>query len=296
MQLPSTKTLRVFQLAARFGSFKTASAHLFLTPSAVSHQIKSLEESLGIALFHRSARQLTLTDAGASYFSEVETLFTHFEKATRQLRIRFGRNVLRLRVAPYFAEEFLLPRIAALHESQPEVDLQIDTNGAGTEIHPRDADVSIVLGTGPWADLDAHPLFRQTYVPACAPALLASNSTGAVELLGRYTLLVHEAHKDAWALWAEAAGIQLPQACKSICFDTMTAMVRAAESSAGIGLVPARLAADRFRANSLMTLFGHELRTADSYFLVHRTEVASRPDVLAFRRWLLAELPASSSI
>src|SRR5262249_44010857 len=173
MRLPSTRTLRAFQLAARSGSFKTAASQLFLTPSAVSHQIRALEEELGVALFHRGARTLMLTDAGARYLEEIEYLFQRLDTATRELRARAGRSTLRLRVASFFANEFLLPRLAALHAAQPDIDLEIDTDGTGTDIHPADADVSIVLGSGSWSELQAHRLFPQAYVPACSAALFA---------------------------------------------------------------------------------------------------------------------------
>jgi LysR family glycine cleavage system transcriptional activator len=99
MRLPSTKTLRAFQLAARSGSFKTAASQLFLTPSAVSHQIRALEEDVGVPLFHRGARTLTLTNAGARYLQEIDYLFERLDEATRELRARAGRSTLRLRVA-----------------------------------------------------------------------------------------------------------------------------------------------------------------------------------------------------
>src|ERR1700722_20682111 len=105
MRLPSTKTLRAFQLAAASGSFKTAASQLFLTPSAVSHQIRALEEELGVPLFHRGARTLTLTDAGQSYLEEIEYLFERLDKATRELRGRSGRSTLRPRGGLFFAIE-----------------------------------------------------------------------------------------------------------------------------------------------------------------------------------------------
>jgi len=294
MRLPSTKTLRAFQLAARSGSFKTAASQLFLTPSAVSHQIRALEEELGVPLFHRGARTLTLTDAGSRYLEEIEFLFERLDAATRELRARAGRSTLRLRVASFFANEFLLPRLAALHTAQPEIDLEIDTDGTGTDIHPADADVSIVLGSGSWSELQAHRLFPQAYVPACSAALFARTPITSIEQLNGETLLVFEARKDGWERWAESAGLQMPRPRKRIAFNNMSALVRATERSAGIGLVPAPLSAERFRAKSLVRLFDHEWETEDSYYLVHRAEVGPRPEVIAFRKWLLAELRAAS--
>jgi len=292
MRLPSTKTLRAFQLAARCGSFKAAASQLFLTPSAVSHQIRTLEDELGVPLFHRGARTLTLTDAGSSYLEEIEYLFERLDSATRELRARAGRSTLRLRVASFFANEFLLPRLVALHAAQPEIDLEIDTDGTGTDVHPPDADVSIVMGSGTWSDLHAHRLFAQTYVPACSPALFARTPIHTIEQLDGQTLLVFEARKDAWELWAESAGAQLPPPRKRIHFNNMASLVRATERSAGVGLVSAPLSTERFRAKSLTRLFEHELDIHDSYFLVHRGEVAGRPEVIAFRKWILDELQA----
>ena len=290
MRLPSTKTLRAFQLAARSGSFKTAASQLFLTPSAVSHQIRALEEELGVALFHRGARTLPLTDAGSTYLAEIEHLFERLDAATRELRARAGRSTLRLRVASFFASEFLLPRLAALHAAQPEIDLEIDSDGTGTDVHPPDADVSIVLGSGNWNELQAHRLFSQTYVPAASPALLTRTPLATIEQLDGQTLLVFEARKDGWERWAESAGLQMPRPRKRIAFNNMSSLVRATERSAGIGLIPGTLSAERFRAKSLTRLFEHEWTTEDSYFLVHRAEVAARPEVVAFRKWLLDEL------
>jgi len=290
MRLPSTRTLKAFQLAARSGSFKTAASQLFLTPSAVSHQVKGLEEDLGVQLFRRGVRELTLTEAGVSYLAEMDILFERLESATRDLRTRFVRGSLRLRVAPFFANEFLLPRIARLHLAQPQVDLHIDTDG-GTEVHPKEADVSIVLGSGSWDGLTSHRLLAQTYVPACAPALLAGGPMRTIEELNAHTLLEHEAHQDAWRRWADSAGMPEPRPRNRIRFDSMISMVQAAERSAGIALVPAPLTLEKFRTNSLARPFRHELATTDSYFLLHRPDADSRPEVSAFRRWILEELP-----
>jgi LysR family glycine cleavage system transcriptional activator len=292
MRLPSTRALRAFQLAARSGSFKAAATQLFITPSAISHQIKSLEEELGVQLFRRGVRDLTLTDAGVSYLLEMDALFERLETATRELRTRYVRGSLRLRVASFFANEFLLPRIARLHELQPQFDLQIDTD-RGDEVLPKEADISIVFGSGSWDGLTSHHLLAQTYVTACAPALLAKGSMRTIDELNAHTLLEHETQQDAWRQWAESAGLEEPRPRNRIRFDSMTSMVQAAERSAGIALVPTPLTAEKFRTNALAQPFMHELTTSDCYFLVHRPEAESRPEVSAFRRWLVAELSSA---
>jgi LysR family transcriptional regulator, glycine cleavage system transcriptional activator len=272
-----------------------AANQLFLTPSAVSYQIKGLEEELGVQLFRRGVRTLTLTEAGACYLAEMDILFERLENATRDLRSRFVRGSLRLRVAPFFANEFLLPRIARLHQAQPQVDLQIDTEG-GDEIHPKSADVSIVFGSGSWDGLTSHRLLSQSYVPACAPALLAGGSMRTIDDLNAHTLLELDVQQDAWRQWAESAGLETPRPRNRIRFDSMSAMVHAAERSAGIALVPAPLTAERFRTKALARPFTHELTTDDCYFLVHRPDEESRPEVGAFLDWIAAELPSATDL
>ena len=152
--------------------------------------------------------------------------------------------------------------------------------------------VSIVLGSGYVERAAGAPavLPRLSTVPACSPALFARTPITTIEQLDGQTLLVFEARKDGWERWAESAGFQLPRPRKRIAFNNMSSLVRATERSAGVGLIPATLSAERFRAKSLTRLLNHEWTTEDSYFLVHRAEVAARPEVVAFRLWLLDEL------
>ena len=112
MRLPRLKFLKTFQVAAKLQSFKAAAEELFVTPSAVSHQIKALEELLGVSLFQRGVRTLTLTDAGAHYLEHINDIFSKLESVTDQLQMRYGRTIIRLNVPSFFANELLLPRLA----------------------------------------------------------------------------------------------------------------------------------------------------------------------------------------
>ncbi len=289
MRTPSTRTLRAFQFAARTGSFKLAAGKLCLTPSAVSYRVKALEEEVGMPLFRRGIREVTLTEAGCAYFAEIDALFKRLDAKTRELRSRYGRRSLRVRVAPFFASEFLLPRLGRLHGAHPDIDMQIEADGSRTE-PLEEADVSIVLGSGPWADTCALRLFGQSYIPACAPALVVHRPIRALDELNRHTLLVHNARKDAWERWAEAAGFDAPRPRKRISFDTMTELAQATERGVGVGLIPVPLAVERLRERSLLKVFDHPLETAESYFLLHGRDVGARTEIAAFREWLLHEI------
>jgi LysR family transcriptional regulator, glycine cleavage system transcriptional activator len=288
MRLPSLKFLKTFQVAAVRLSFKAAAEELFITPSAVSHQIKALEEQLGVALFERGPHSLTLTEAGTHYLQHMESVFSRLESVTEQLKVRYGRGVVRLHMPPFFATELLLPKLPSLLEAQPDTDIHINTAMVPLQPHPADADVSIVVNAAPESGLDCHKLFSQAFVPACAPAILMRSPINTVEDLNEHTLIVHEARRDGWERWAQSLGKHL-RPKKIVRFDTMYTAAQAAEHGVGVALVSSRLGNERFAQGTLVRLFDTELETGESYFLLLRREDADRPDIRALTQWLLNE-------
>ncbi len=287
MRMPSLKFLKTFQVAAKVSSFKAAADELFVTPSAVSHQIKTLEEQLGVALFQRGMRSLTLTDAGAHYLDHVSDAFAKLEKVTEQLQARYGRTIIRLNVPPFFANELLLPRLASFSQAREETDIRIETTFSMPKTHPPEADLSIVVGTGPWQGLTVHELFAQTFIPACSAEYLRENILGRYADFNGKTLLLHEERRDAWERWAAAVMLSPIQPNRLVRLDTMSAVVLAAEQGVGIALVPYRLSADRFAAGSLVKLFDAQLATNESYVLLHRPEDTHRDDLQELTQWIL---------
>jgi LysR family glycine cleavage system transcriptional activator len=287
MRLPSLKFLKTFQVAARMQSFKAAAEELFVTPSAVSHQIKSLEEQLGVSLFERGVRSLKLTDAGAHYLEHIGDIFAKLESVTEQLQVRYGRTIIRLNVPPFFANELLLPRLATFSQAREETDIRIETAFSAPKTHPPEADLSIVVGTGPWDGLTVHELFAQTFIAACSPAFLGENPIRYYADLHGKTLLVHEERRDAWERWAAGLDMEPIKPNRLVRLDTMSAVVRAAEQGVGVALVPSRLSADRFTAGGLVKLFNAELSTNESYYLLHRPEDRAREDLQELTSWIL---------
>jgi len=287
MRLPSLKFLKTFQVAAKRQSFKGAAEELFVTPSAVSHQIKVLEEQLGVPLFERGVRALTLTDAGAHYLEHINDIFAKLEKVTEQLQARYGRTIIRLNVPPYFANELLLPRLASFSQAREETDIRIETTFSAPKTHPAEADLSIVVGTGPWEGLTVHELFAQSFIAACSPEFVLENPIDDYHDLNGKTLLLHEERRDAWERWALGLGIAPIKPNRLVRLDTMSAVVLAAEQGVGVALVPSRLSADRFIAGGLVKLFAAELATNESYVLLHRPEDAARDDLQELTQWIL---------
>jgi LysR family glycine cleavage system transcriptional activator len=228
-----------------------------------------------------------LTDAGARYLEQIDDLFTRLESVTEQLRARFGRSSVRLHVPAYFASEMLLPRLSEFSQLHDGVDLRIDTSGAHGRTHTAEADISIVVGSGPWNGLVAHPLFAQTMVPACSPELLAERPVSRYEDLNSHTLLVHEARRDDWDRWATAVGMKALRPAQIVRIDSMSAAMRAAEKKIGIALLPSELSRRKFTTGRLARVFDDELVTEENYTLLVRTEDESRDDIRALCAWLI---------
>ncbi|HTP38474.1 MAG TPA: LysR substrate-binding domain-containing protein [Steroidobacteraceae bacterium] len=284
------KFLKTFQIAARRGSFKAAARELCITASAVSHQIKVLEDQLGLALFRRGPRSLSLTEAGTHYLANIDALFSRLETVTAQLQIRFRRRLLRLRAPPFFASELLLPQLGRFSADHPDTDLQVVAEVGPQNDHSADADVSIVVGAGPWPTLRSVALFSQVLVPACTPTHLRDTPVDIEDRLSNQALIVQNDRPDLWDQWALANGLQAPQPRQLIRLDTMTEAVNAAEQGLGIALVSAPLAARRFATGKLARAAAAQLQTGEIYHLLVRPEDSGRPDVSAFTQWLLAEL------
>jgi LysR family glycine cleavage system transcriptional activator len=289
MRLPSLKFLKTFQVAATRASFKLAAAELFITPSAVSHQIKSLERQLGVRLFRRGTRSLTLTDAGARYLGQIDDVFARLESVTEQLKARYGRTIVRLHAPPFFASEMLLPRLASFSQAHEALDILIETSVPHPRTHPPEADLSVVVGVGPWDGFVAHPLFAQDFVPACSPALLAATPIRHLEDLDAGTLIVDDGRRDDWDRWADAHGLKQLRPAQLLRLDTMSAVIRAAEKGLGIALVPAALCARRFKSGRLTRLFDAQLTTHESYVLLARPQDARRAEVDELTLWILSE-------
>ncbi|MDE2219999.1 MAG: LysR family transcriptional regulator [Gammaproteobacteria bacterium] len=289
MPAPSLKFLKTFQIAAHRGGFAAAAAELCLTPSAVSHQVRGLEAQLGVALFRRGPRSLSLTEQGARLLAQIDPAFASLEAATADLRQLHRRVALRLQVPPFFAQELLLPRLGAFSAAHPDTDLQIATRSAPLEPHDAGMDVSITLGPGQWPGLYARALFAQTFVPACSPQLLHASGVREFADLSGASLIVHARLADLWDRWAQAAGLAPLQPRQWIRFDTMSAVVDAAERGVGFALVAAPLTQARFAAGLLTRVFAHELGAGESYYAVARAADARRGAVRELLDWLEAE-------
>lgn len=294
MPAPSLKFLKTFHVAAKRQSFKAAADELCITASAVSHQIKTLEGQLGLLLFERRAHSLALTEAGSHYLEGIDSLFSRFETVTKQLCERYGRETVRLQVPPFFASELLLPHLNCFSQVHPEIDLQIGTHIDPRATHAADADVSVVIGAGPWPDMQAVPLFPQSFIPACAPSLFAQFDIREPADFATQTLIVQNRRLTLWDQWAALHGVAGMKPRQLIRLDSMASAVRAAEAGVGIALVSTPLIADRFAAGTLREVLKAEVPTGESYYLLMRNADTGRAAVCTLMKWLAQKFGRSA--
>jgi len=291
---PPLRNLRAFCAAARHRSFKAAADELFLTPSAVSHQMKELEEALGVRLFERKTRALELTTVGHTLLEEVEPLLEALDRSLAQIARRSGRQTLRVLLPPFFASELFIPRLTSFCAAHPQIDIQIDTRDPRPSSHPPTADVSILLADSEPQGLRSSRLFTVSLTAACSKEHVPSVARLGGEVFKHLALIVHKARPFAWTSWAAEVGLETPEPKNVIELDTMFAVVRAAERGIGVALVPSVLCDSWFRSGALVRIFSVELPTSDTYFLVSRSKDADKPGVRALSNWALAQFRAQA--
>lgn len=282
----SLRGLRTFCVAARYESFRIAGDELFITPSAVSHQIKSLEDELGERLFDRSTRELSLTEVGRSLYQELAPLIDQMDVVVARYMEGSASSSIRISVQPFFASEYFVPRLQEFTAEHPHIDIQVGTSDETAEKHPSDADLSIRLFRTAPADLPSTRLFPYRMLPASSPEFKKSIRMKKRQIVSDFPLIVHETYPRAWAHWSAQSGIELPENSRLIRLDSMIAVVRAAQRGIGAALVPVPIGRLWFEEGSIVQLFDKELISDASYYLVCKADRADDRNVRLLRDWI----------
>lgn len=309
-RLPPLVALRAFESAARHLSFKKAADELHVTPGAVSQQIRSLEEFLGVALFRRRTRAVELTEHAASMLPRVRAGFEQLAAAVETTR-RATPAALTVTAPPTFATYWLVPRLARFVELHPEIALRlesstgsVDRQGVTLPLGDDDVDLrsdastlAIRYGTGVYPGFRVVQVVAPTYVPVCSPALAADGRLARPSQLREHMLIHDETLHDGerqpgWAEWLRTAGIDDVDARRGLRFSNAVLATKAAMVGQGVALALKPLVGAEIAAGRLVVPFDLALPSPYAYFLVVPEALAERPPVAAFQRWLLAESAA----
>lgn len=288
-RLPPLNALLAFEAAARHLSFTEAAEELYVTQAAISHQVKALEEHLGVKLFRRLNRALRLTDEGQAYLPAVREALDRLNEATARLRASDVRGTLTVSVLPSFAARWLVPRLGRFREIHPEIDVRVAPTAELVDFARTDVDVGIRYGRGQYPGLKADRLLEEEIFPVCSPALLTGPSPlRQPQDLCHYTLLHDERH-DGWRAWLLAAGVEGVDPTRGPIFTDSGMLIQAAVAGQGVALGRQALAAADLRAGRLVRIFDLNLPTEFAYYFVCPEATADWPKIRAFREWLLAE-------
>jgi LysR family glycine cleavage system transcriptional activator len=290
-QLPSIHALRVFEVAARHMSFTEAARELHVTQTAVSHQIKALEDELGVALFRRGTRQVTLTPDGRAWAAELGPVFARLHAVNRKLRaVARRRAEVALSIIPSFASRWLVPRLGRFVEAHPEVDLRISAVERLVDFSSEPIDLGIRYGRGRYPGLVVEKLAADAWVLVAAPALLARARPRSPRELGRH-LLIHDDAPDAISAWLRRCEVTADASERRTEISDSSMLVEAAVRGQGIALARWSLAVDDIAAGRLEVVFSHLplVPTGLAYYLTAPRENLRRPSVSAFWKWVRRE-------
>jgi LysR family glycine cleavage system transcriptional activator len=284
---PSLHLLKIFEAAARHQSFKQAAEELYLTPSAVSHQIKTLEQTLEIALFQRRNRAIRLTPAGRAYFGVVGEALNRIRRGTEDLGRRFGQPTLRISLMPSLAARHVIPNLHRLQTRLSGVELRIETSYRLVDFRHDEIDLALRYGRGPWPDAHAERLLDVDATVVCAPHLLEGRGQPGLELLNELPLVGLSEMPDAWPRWARAAGLKSFEPSQEIFFGSYEDTLAAAQEGLGLALALFPLETPLVTSGQLAAPLPVRLPQPDGVYLVCRKGEESRSDFDLFRAWFL---------
>ncbi|TDO98761.1 transcriptional regulator GcvA [Marinomonas balearica] len=300
------RALKAFEATARLGSFKKAADELHVTTGAISQQVKTLEDILGVKLFHRLHHSLELTDAAKAGVGKIESGFDQLSDAMQSIRDCDTQAALKVWVAPSFASKYLLPKLKHFSDLYPKTDLSVFASdimiGSGESaemipaklFHKKDIDIGIFYGRGEFKDYRADKLFGVEIVPLCSPKLINDSFAPLrnIQDMSYHNLIhddtAHEGRPD-WNGWLRLAGVDDINADHGIRFNQVSLALDAAADGQGIVLGVKQLAEKELQSGRLVIPFGPEVALGYSYYIVSLKETQNEPSIRAFREWLTNE-------
>ena len=288
-RLPPLNALRAFEAAGRHLSFTKAAEELNVTQAAISHQVKALEERLGMTLFRRLNRALLLTDAGQSYLPPLREAFDRMAEATLRLRAHDARRTLTITTLPSIAAKWLVPRLGRFRAAHPDIDLRLDASLHLTDFARENVDAALRYGRGKWDGMRADRLMTEDFFPVCNPALLEGEHPLRQPSDILHHTLLHDDSRTDWTMWFLAAGIEGGDPTRGPAFTDSSLVLQAAVDGQGVALGRSALAAADLDAGRLVKPFDISLEAEFAYYLVCPLATSEHPKIASFRAWLLTE-------
>lgn len=286
-RLPPLNAIRAFEASARQLSFTKAAEELFVTQAAISHQIKALEDNLGIKLFMRKNRSLLLTEEGQSYYLDIKDVFNALHDATERLLARGEKGAITVSLQPSFAIQWLVPRLNTFNLLHPDIDVRIKAVDQPENSLTEDVDLAIYYGRGRWKGIHAEQLHTEYLIPVCSPLLLdGKKPLNSIEDLANHTLL-HDTSRRDWKRWFKHVNVKGGNVNHGPIFSHSAMVLQAAIHGQGVALAHSVLAKPDIDSGRLVCPFKEVLISKNSYYIVCREQQLELGKITAFREWVL---------
>jgi LysR family transcriptional regulator, glycine cleavage system transcriptional activator len=295
-RLPPLHALRAFEAAARHLSVKKAAAELAVTPTAVSHHVRVLEDALGVKVFERHARHIELTAYGKELYPVLREGFDAFADAIARVKSRKVRTVVTLSATVAFTARWLLPRVATFHKSNPNMDLRLHASDETADLRSGTIDAAIRYGRGAYEGLSTEKLFPDTFAPVCSPRLKVRSARD----LANQTMIHFEWRRQrrdnpTWARWLRTAGVEDLNAKADLIFTDESQAIQAAIAGNGVALLSLTLIADELARGTLIQPLEPALTmNGFQYDLLYLPTAEQSDRISALRTWIHKELQASA--
>ncbi len=286
-RLPPLNSLKNFEAAGRLLSFTRAARELNVTQAAVSHQIKVIEEYLGVTLFVRYPRKLVLTEQGKALLPEVIEAFDKVSNAIAAVSQEPSSKMVSVRLAPSFAAKWLSPRLKYFWSQYPEIDLCLYHAHPAVDFDREDIDIAVTYGKGDWAGVVADPLLSLDFFPVCTPTFMCNDKPLSDINNLRYYTFLHDANYQCWADWLKLAGIDVINSGKGTIIDDTNVLIQAAVDGQGVAMGSATFVQDLLDSGRLIKPFDITLENEFAYYIVCPESHLKNPSVQAFKNWLL---------
>lgn len=287
-KLPNLAALRAFEAAARHGNFSRAAEEIHVTHGAISHQVRALEEELGVALFARHGKRISITPEGERFATILRKALTDIAAAAAALQADGKQKRLTVTSLPSFAARWLSPRLGRFIEQHPDMEVMLQSSNQLTDFVRESVDIGIRFGRGNYPGLAVEKLTDDYFYPVVSPRFNRGKLPRTPDKLGQHPLLRCEL--EPWTPWFRAAGLDFLEPTGGLVFQDSSMLVRAAVEGHGIALARHALAVSDIESGELVRLFDVAIRCPQSYYLVCPSEALQKPQVQAFRKWILDEV------
>lgn len=295
--LPPLRALTSFEAAARLGSFRLAASELGVTRSAVSHQVKSLEQRLGVQLFRRDARRAELTQTGHTYYPAVRDAFDQIEAQTRALRPPAADNELTVQVYVTVALKWLIPRLHDFERRFPDMKVRLSTSYFDWDFDEKNVDAGFILARNRSPDHHYRTLFRSMLTPVCSPALLKGpNAIKTPQDLKKHKLLYVYTAEEDWHIWLEAAGVTGIKLSDRLAVDSYILAQEAAIEGRGVAMTIGPFATEEIKLGRLVQPFDLKVPNRHTWLFACKGEDRMKPKIKRFEDWLVKQIAADPAL